>query len=801
MSIILLAVLMLAGILVDVSRISVGKSMVKRAADTAAKSLLADYSSKLKEDYGIFALPQSDKELLNSKFEEYICDNLSISNDEEFYKNRTKLFDFRVESISVTPLYNLSENSITKQQILEYMKYRAPSELAEGFIERLKTIKGFKSMSEAYKKKLGIDKLMGRLDKSQQKLKRFVDGAGDTLGKYVNGFNLNGKWTEAYKSYNDLASRFSSIKSSMSSLNEDISYMTNQLDEQLRVEQEQAEQYEQDNEDNEDDGSNSNGSKEGKLEKESDKIKERLADLRDELWSLSDVSSSVKGQMQQLMNSIRNDMTYGYNEANNNALNEAQEIIEKGRNAANAINELKNYMNNNYSEDESDLSTDFKEQMQNELENLQNMILEGKKAEDMLSDISINKSLLGGIISKLDAAAGDYEYGLPKELLTMAESYNKISYNYSKPVKEDDTDDPREGLTEKIKAYLSEKVFNDINYEDQGTSRQELPSFTKLITQSIDNEANYSYEEGDNGSANDLDNGYTCDLEKTDADAELKNEESSFQEDALSLISNICSNISENAADLRDNIYINEYIIGTFKNSVPELKQDSETKKELNLHGIEKSTLDTFYDSEVEYILHGNASQNINKTLTKGQLLLLRFGLDTMHVFTDAEKKAKADGIAAAVAGWWTGGAGIPIISSLIMAGWGMGEAIIDVRDLMDGKDVPIYKQKGDWKLDIGVSSTGPKTDKSLCFNYHDYLRLFLLTMNENKKLSRTEDLIQLNINKTKSGFKVSGCNTYVRVEAVISMKYLFITKPFIAEERKTKDGRITFKVLVYEGY
>jgi len=38
-------------------------------------------------------------------------------------------------------------------------------------------------------------------------------------------------------------------------------------------------------------------------------------------------------------------------------------------------------------------------------------------------------------------------------------------------------------------------------------------------------------------------------------------------------------------------------------------------------------------------------------------------------------------------------------------------------------------------------------------------------------------------------------------VEAVVSMKHLFITMPFIRSEMKTKDGRYVFKVLIYEGY
>jgi hypothetical protein len=73
--------------------------------------------------------------------------------------------------------------------------------------------------------------------------------------------------------------------------------------------------------------------------------------------------------------------------------------------------------------------------------------------------------------------------------------------------------------------------------------------------------------------------------------------------------------------------------------------------------------------------------------------------------------------------------------------------------------------------------------------------------MSEEKKLNRIEDLIQLNIGKAKSGFKMAECATYVRIEAEVSMKYLFITQPFIQRTVKTTDGRYLFKVLLYEGY
>lgn len=79
-AIIMVAVLMLAGLLVDAARISVGRSMVDRSVELAADSLLAEYSSKLKDDYGLFTMPVSEKYELQDRFEEYLsCTQSHIS--------------------------------------------------------------------------------------------------------------------------------------------------------------------------------------------------------------------------------------------------------------------------------------------------------------------------------------------------------------------------------------------------------------------------------------------------------------------------------------------------------------------------------------------------------------------------------------------------------------------------------------------------------------------------------------------------------------------------------------------------
>lgn len=790
-AIVLMAVLILAGLLVDISRINAGRTIVKRAADTAAKSILAEYGSKLKEGYGIFAIPMTDAQELQDQFEEALSCNLSIPCGEELYKNSADLFDFRIEKVSLTPMYNLSENGVVKKQVLEYMKYRAPAQLVEGFMEKLAAVQDVGKMSEAYKQKVSIDKLFGSMDKYQQKLKRKIDGLGNKAEKFVNGFNLNGCWEEAFHSFNIKTADLEALKESLSSLDSSIESLESQI----------------------------SGLKSGEQSEIDNKIKEikgRLKELKNERSDIEDRWSAVRNELEQLWNKIRYSLTGDYIKANEDAIDAINKIVEKGKKAQESIGRLEDFLNDNFVGEEGTFSKDFKGQVQSELDSLKKLVLDGQRAEEMLKDVGSNKAILHELAQRMDLLGGTGyltggatnlpSAGLPSELLDIIGNYAIISYDYFRPEKGDKKDDPREGKADAVKRFIAEEIFEDINYETAGIKKNDLPSFTKVFTDSFDQEDEaFNEDKTCNGGESDealQQTQYSGDLAHVDEDMDLYDEEGMFQENALGLISAIGDIVAGQAVALRDSIYLNEYIMGSFKNSVPILQKGGDSIKDANLHGYEKTSMDTFYSSEVEYILHGQSSQKLNEIMTKGELLLVRFGLNTLHVYTDGKKKAMATSIATTVAGWWTGGAGIPIISNLIMCGWGMGEAIVDVKDLMEGKSVPIYKMKADWRLDIGLAAeAGPKTDPRLYFNYHDYLRLFLLTVSEDTKLNRTEDLIQLNIGKFKDGFRMSQSCTYVRIEAEVSMKYLFITKPFIQEELKTGDGRYIYKVLVYEGY
>ncbi|MDX1358959.1 MAG: DUF5702 domain-containing protein, partial [Clostridia bacterium] len=209
-------------------------------------------------------------------------------------------------------------------------------------------------------------------------------------------------------------------------------------------------------------------------------------------------------------------------------------------------------------------------------------------------------------------------------------------------------------------------------------------------------------------------------------------------------------------ADVRlpDNLLINEYILRHF------LFENSRT---------DIGRIGKFFNNETEYILWGADSQNANVFFTKSALMSTRFALDAIHVYTDSEKIAKADALAAATAGWWTMGAGIPVMSNLIKISWAIAEAGIDTRKLWNGEDITLIKTPGDWITDIGINKAAPSPGL-LKMKYDDYLRLYLLAVPIEKKAARMLDIISLN---APAYFDIFAAYTEITVTALVSFNSL----------------------------
>ncbi|MDD4496055.1 MAG: hypothetical protein PHV32_17225, partial [Eubacteriales bacterium] len=183
--IVLLSMVLIALILIDASRISSAERKAAKSLELAAKSTLAEYSTIVKEKFGLYSINKSADELGNS-VREYLVKNLSNN------EGSARLQDFKIESVTVTQLNNFTENDTVRSQILEYMKYRGPKDAVKLVIDKISAIKDTSKMSELYSKKIGVDAVLGSADQILYQLAEQICGIGGSVKFNINAFNTNG---------------------------------------------------------------------------------------------------------------------------------------------------------------------------------------------------------------------------------------------------------------------------------------------------------------------------------------------------------------------------------------------------------------------------------------------------------------------------------------------------------------------------------------------------------------------------------------------------------------------------------
>lgn len=155
----------------------------------------------------------------------------------------------------------------------------------------------------------------------------------------------------------------------------------------------------------------------------------------------------------------------------------------------------------------------------------------------------------------------------------------------------------------------------------------------------------------------------------------------------------------------RDNLFITEYITEMFSCHTT----NSGGLIEKTLNGIELNERNNYiFGSEMEYILWGQKGENTDKNnfYTATSIFGLRFVLNTAYAYTDAEIKSFTLAVAVALAGFT--GFGIPLVQNVLILTLAMAESAVDLKKLLDGENVVLYKSYTTWMLKpSGITKEG----------------------------------------------------------------------------------------------
>ncbi len=755
LSMIVLSVIILAGVLVDAARIRTAETQVNRAVESAARSALAGFDNLLKEQYGIFALHINDASRLEEIIAGYIEENLVTEPGD----NTLNLYDYRIEEVKVTPIYNLTENEVTRNQVVEYMKYRAPKQMVDGFLNKVRAVSDTGKVTAVTELKMDIDKLYLDIEKYRENLHGKL--------KDVNSFNYKQFRQEYTEPYAQKVREYRECLKEIKALEKRIQMLLKE---------------------------NWNST--------------ALKDEKEKLRNLHEKLTRLKGRKDTAFESMCHRLE-GFRTYNSEAKTLAIQLGRSMEEIRDKVACLRDYLEGEVKVSSSQYLKEYKDEVEKSLDSIEKDIPEQKDIDNATANLEFNLTLLDTAYNKVSDFDKRFGDSINSELADVTssisdrlgglESYRNDTYigfkakmrnGGSRP--HDPRKDAAKGLRDQM--YKGEDKDNPLkinlkslpSYKENGNYPNKLgsPDFT-CEDGAFRNEHGISREISGADSAvrsiGEADQGILHNLQER---ASFE-DNTSFSKDAFRYVKNLCSEmtgkIQDSSTALRNELYVNEYIMGTFSNFVPSL--DDKTDMKFDLRGNIKERV---VDGEVEYILWGGTSEKKNLNMVRGQILLIRFAVDTANVYRQPEKVEAAFAIAAASSAW-SFGLSTPFVQNLILCSWGMIDAVNDLNALMKGEQVPLFRKY----------TAHAETDKGIKFSYHDYLRVFLLIQPPEQKMNRIEDLIQV-----RTGEELYRFNTCLRIEAAVSVKYLFLTQPFMPGHMKTPDGtRHRFKVLVYQGY
>ena len=184
-----------------------------------------------------------------------------------------------------------------------------------------------------------------------------------------------------------------------------------------------------------------------------------------------------------------------------------------------------------------------------------------------------------------------------------------------------------------------------------------------------------------------------------------------------------------------------------------------------------KEKAGTHLSYEIEYILNGSRSDRANLKAVIKKLLALREGCNYLSLSADMQKSTQAEALAALLIGW----TGIPqlieIMKQALLLGWAYGESLLDVRVLLAGGRVPVFKREGDWNISLeqlaftGELIAGCASQNREGTDYRGYLRMLLNLQGTQQQRKRGLNLIELNLKKAPglAAFRADHCLTAVK--------------------------------------
>lgn len=780
---------LLAALLVDATRVHAAKTEVQAAAEIATQNILTRYDEYLYELYGLFAVTDMDQDAIASSVKDYIdqmvC--LGVGEDSSLGKAMAQsvFFDAGIDEawkpyeldLKVTAGSNvtLASNDVLKSQILDQMKFRAPVQIADSFLDFLDTVNELADTKKAVEEKTESDeKLQDCLDsfeEAEEKAKKIknkvINYTHNPTGGLSDKSASSDPATNFVKTMENMDKRLGNINvSSATDLDNAVNSARRDFISGLN------------------------------------RVSGNAQDLCGALNSLSSTFSSLKEKFRNMINkdlvpardAAANDSSLNSNtrEAMKNAyqadINNAQEHIKKIDGYISAIDKILEPLNdlNGYSFSATSRRNEVRKTYSKLDELIESIKEEGKKEEYNYSlkeivkkdEFSIKKAFWQD--EQYTDCAGFFEFSNRKlqKALNAVNGFN-IGSNADKKVNESvpkngpKFDEDKKGEKARLNDIPADAVVKDENKDK-----------------------NDKKDGADGDGADTLKSSYG----KSDASREMDN-----------IFSKLTDMLSELGTDIRDNLYIDEYIMTYFRSYVHHYKMVKDTT--VGKDGYDKVISPKYGQdqyiklettaAELEYILIGSTDTSVNLTGVYGEILLWRMALNTLSVFMTPEIYQSIIEISSAA------GMFAPLVVLGLVLVTAATQSALDTQAIMSGKEVSVVRTElKEWGITLPSngngspegSGTGSSTGTNIKAGYSDYVRLILLLMPQDKKLNRIRTVINMNMRKANGNFNIQNtyCNVYANVS--VDMGFLLLS-PDILNTSLSQPGKYHFDVGVNSAY
>ncbi len=167
---------------------------------------------------------------------------------------------------------------------------------------------------------------------------------------------------------------------------------------------------------------------------------------------------------------------------------------------------------------------------------------------------------------------------------------------------------------------------------------------------------------------------------------------------------------------------------------------------------------------QIEYIIAGMDADIDNLVSVLGMILGIRFVESYAYICGDDEKKGEAKILATVIAIYTYTEEFIDQYTELILLIWACAEAQHDVKCLLAGSKIEMFKTRDNWFLTLEnmlnpLSNEDTSGDES-GLKYEDYLRLFMLILPDSVVTTRAMDIVESDVRMKQgnAGFRIDAC-------------------------------------------